>query len=562
MTDTRLAIRIKHADGSTDRWGPDEPDGRDVPDDLSFTTSIPGGFKDMSCSLQRDLSVYPDEALFDDVQVYGPGGDTRWEGRMAHFPREQTSVKPTAVGYCNHLLDDASAREIFRDSELTHWLTKPSVQRQIDLGLGYRLDGDISVVPDPDPDTGGYPRLVLKQTRIDDVTAGPTNVTLTETWYDSTGIPISGVYHDSTSVDKSAGGAALSGSWVFSMVFSDDDHTTNTSVPRSMLVTPTGYYNADDPPNRKYIAISLYYFAVLAAQDGDWEGAFKTLVVYGNHGLTKRGPDPGGFYTSDIVENIVRRWAPLLTYTYPGSIEQTDFIVPNFAPMDATTPDDLIQRINVFELKDWGVYAGGEDNYPSRTFFFREPSPDRLTWRARISDGAVLTNEGIQADEVVNGVMVNYTTPDGTSRTVGPPDSGARETSSELLDTDPTNPVNAHNIPRKYGSLTVSQRTNQEGAIQIGSTWLNRRLGVQRRGTVTCVGMVKHPSGVYMPTSCMRGGDFLIVEDDPRDTEPRKIINTSYTHKDRAVRCDLEHEAFRLDAYMERYGVLLSLAGM
>ena len=38
--DDRLAITITHADGTFDRWGPDEPDGRDIPDGLSFTTSV------------------------------------------------------------------------------------------------------------------------------------------------------------------------------------------------------------------------------------------------------------------------------------------------------------------------------------------------------------------------------------------------------------------------------------------------------------------------------------------------------------------------------------------
>ena len=128
-------------------------------------------------------------------------------------------------------------------------------------------------------------------------------------------------------------------------------------------------------------------------------------------------------------------------------------------------------------------------------------------------------------------------------------------TSASLLDTDPTNPVNAHGIPNKYGELNITEITNLSGAIQLGAVWLQRRLGVQRRGTIVIRGKVKHPSGVYYPAWRVRSGDYAIVEDDPRADAPRKIVSSNYTHTSRSIQCDLEHDAFRLDALMERYGV-------
>jgi hypothetical protein len=287
------------------------------------------------------------------------------------------------------------------------------------------------------------------------------------------------------------------------------------------------------------------------------------LAVYGTHGLTKRGTadtaNAQGFFASDIITDIIKRWCPLLQYTYPGSIEQTSFVIPNFAQYDMTTSTDMITKANVYDLRDWGVYSGGEEGWPKRTFFYRQPNPDRLTWMARRSDGATLTDEGIQAEQIFNGVIVNFTMPDGSSHSVGPPGTPTIEYSDpSLVDVSPSNPVNAHGIPRRYGVLNVSQTTTPLGAIAIGAAWLSQRLGIQRRGALNLIGPIKHPSGVYYPLWRVRSGDYVIMEDDPRDTLPRRIINTSYTHKTRTMQCDLEHDAFRIDALMERAGVELA----
>jgi hypothetical protein len=181
-----------------------------------------------------------------------------------------------------------------------------------------------------------------------------------------------------------------------------------------------------------------------------------------------------------------------------------------------------------------------------------------LTWHARRSDGAILTDVGVQAADLVNGVTVNYTGFDGQSYSVGPPSSGCNYTDTSLKDTDPTNPINAHSLGNKFGQITMSQKTNLVGATKVGYAWLSRRVGVQHQGTLTIKGWVRHPSGALMPASRVRAGDYVIVEDDPRDQIPRKIVNTTYTHADRSNMCDLEHDAFRIDAMMEQMGAVLT----
>jgi hypothetical protein len=77
--DDRLALSVTHSDGRITRWGPDAPQPTEIPGDLTFSTSIPGGDKDLSCSLLRRIDLdYDDQALFDAVRVYGPANKTAW----------------------------------------------------------------------------------------------------------------------------------------------------------------------------------------------------------------------------------------------------------------------------------------------------------------------------------------------------------------------------------------------------------------------------------------------------------------------------------------------------
>src|SRR3954471_3580740 len=121
MGDDRLALSVTHPDGRVTRWGPDESNPTEIPGDLTFSTQIPGGFKDLSCSLLRRIDIdYPDLGLFDSVRVYGPGNRTIWEGRMAQFPRSHGdgfSITPGAVGWSAHLSDDPTFTEVYVDRD-------------------------------------------------------------------------------------------------------------------------------------------------------------------------------------------------------------------------------------------------------------------------------------------------------------------------------------------------------------------------------------------------------------------------------------------------------------
>jgi hypothetical protein len=150
-----LAISVTRADGSVVRWGAEELNPQNVATGLTWDTSIPGGYKTMGCSLLRDYAIdHPDQALFDNVRVYGRGGKTVWDGRMNGFPAERGDsrrISPNAVGWSSHLLDDPSFREIYVDRDLSRW-GGPS-QRRLDVG------GTTGLGPPSPRRTTGQPAL-------------------------------------------------------------------------------------------------------------------------------------------------------------------------------------------------------------------------------------------------------------------------------------------------------------------------------------------------------------------------------------------------------------------
>lgn len=122
------------AGGPSYRWADDTSKPAYVPDNMVFTTSMPGGFAQFNCTLQRNRQLpWPDEQEFSMLTVLGLGGrSVAWQGRLEQFPDVQgfqAQVNPQASGWQAHLDDDDSAAMIFIDSTLSNW-QGPSVQRQ------------------------------------------------------------------------------------------------------------------------------------------------------------------------------------------------------------------------------------------------------------------------------------------------------------------------------------------------------------------------------------------------------------------------------------------------
>jgi hypothetical protein len=549
----RLALSVTLNDGRIVRWGGDEPDVDRIPQDLDFSTAIPGGYKDLTTSVLRAVSG-GDERLFNRTRAYGPGNRTAWDGRLQQFPREDLMVNPAAVGFAAHLQDDTSFREIYVDPRMSKW-TPGSLRRRIALmTAGYGVGDDPQVISDP---TNNQPALQLSLTGAWGLKA------LSEAWYSGGGIPLGALYY-AWKIGTTVGSGDAN--WTWQAVLSDtDDHVAgqfDTSANLRAAGPGTGTLTATTS-SRLYLTVQQSYAIAAGTDQQIYPVWWTALAVYGTHGLTKQGTasatDWQGFYADDLIADIVSRAAPLLDVTRgPGGVEtNANFVVPEAIFDSPTTGQDAVMDVNKYFLWEWGVYD-------DLKFFWREPDPARLLWRGRLDRGTKVSLEGEAADTRFNGVIVRYTDPIGVQKIAGPTASywqggiaRCDVTNDALVDTNAANPVNQAGIPRRWGVLDVGPTTTDAGAVQLGYVWLQEHALPQRRGSITLADTVYHPTEGYVPTWRVRAGDGILI-DDLADDEPRRIIETRYTRRDDSNVLTVGNSDFKIDSILERIGVQLS----
>lgn len=538
----RQHIDVVTPSGRHYRWGEDEPLPENVFADLRHSSTMPGGYETCEVTLPRKPGVdYSDLERLSTLTIYGVGGEVDGEYRLERAPRvsgDQMAITPSAVGWQAHLEDNKSARMIYRDIDLSRWGAMPA-QRKINLiGTGFGT-GDAESTQDP---ASGAPSLRCAVSQPWQSTDRP----ISEAWYDAgSGLRIGSVYYawkrgpnlDNTDTN-----------WTWAVLATDDDVPSSTDNSGNLRAAGPGVGTlATTNGNKRFAQAQLYYAAVTVAANPNREhDLYWTLAVYGTHGLALQGTEPdAGFHASDIVRHAVQTWAPLLNIK-PDSIQQSSFVIPHLVFLEPTTASEIIRQASRFNLPDWAVWD-------KREFVWHEQGTRGKRWRARIGPSQ-LEETGPQLDRLWESVIVSYQDVDGSTRTVGPPGSGADSEDTVLKDPDPENPANKLGITRR--DLLAMGTSTAAGATEVGRRFLEQTKLLDSSGRAQLVGWVEDDRGAKYPYSRVRAGDGISFVD-ASDTSYRRIVRADHTRQSRSCSIDLDAPPDGLQALLERLGVVL-----
>jgi len=511
--------------------------------------------------------TYPDLVELSTVTINGLGGAAvAYQGRIEGFPSQagsESSFSPSIAGWQNHLQDNQFAAMVFIDRELANW-TGPTTTRQISLiNTGYDPSSSLSYQVGTD--------LANKIALI---------FTGTTPW---SGLPIAGAWYGN-GASKLARIQASAISQLNSTYTLDTTQTTNVNNFLNIFFssdTNQSTFNGNSATpsagaSRTVTATTAEPYALVqianvsgasgTPPDGTTVGvALENLAVMGDHGLTLKtgasGSSPSyddGYLSSDIEAYVLSQWCPKLAYTTgsSGTIQPSSFVIPQFAYPTATTPDAIITAATQFELRDWAIWEQTTGtNGP--TYFSNARGARGKQWVARVGP-AQLQNAGPQISTLWNGVVVQWANVDGTTGLVGPPGSGAPNTSSALVDSDPTNPANILGINRWY-LLTLGTST-LAGATQVGAIFLQEQALINTSGQAQLVGWVQDTSGVFWPSWMPRAGDSISFVD-AADSSFRRIVSTSYSHSTRTNTVSLDAPPDGMAALLDRLSAAIAFTG-
>jgi hypothetical protein len=549
------------------RWADDEPDAQNVPGNLRWGSTMPGGYESCDCVLPRKPGVdYADLERLTTLRIIGAGGGVFGEYRLERTPQtsgDQMAISPSAVGWQAHLDDNKGVSIVFIDRELGGWVGPNSQRRLAQLtGLNDPVD------PSSTQGDDGLPSLKMG---IEGAWARRANC---EAFYF---LP-SGDAAGRVKFDFQAAASIniADANWVGDIyAATGDGYSTLTQLtPADWLNAMSGSVSADATAvpfgNRTALMIRLYYATGPGGADNTAYDTFlRNLRVFGNHNLTVRGTSAGkeGFFASDMIAFALKRWAPLLKVApvpNPGTdayvpavpfsdwIQPTTFVIPQAKFID-TTVGEIVKQTTRFGLEDWAVWN-------DKTFYLsqRNGSPLAKRWRARIGP-AKLEETGKQVDRLWESIIVQFSDVDGSSRTVGPPGSGADVESSYLKDTDPDNPANVLGIIRR-DKLAMGTSTF-DGAIEVGRRFLEEQKLIDRSGRATLVGHVEDDHGVLFPYSQVQAGDAITFVD-ASDTSYRRIVKADHDERSKSATVDLDAPPEGLQAVLERLAVVLVPLGL
>lgn len=514
MASTELSVIIEHANGGTTRLAVDENDGTRIPSQLAFSTSAAGGPATLQTSALRVLGKPGKERLFDTVKLVSRSGRVLWAGPLSQPGRnvagDVTTMTINAVGWSSKLEDRKDARFLGIDRDPGSWRPM-TYNRRLALNPsgspGWSLQ-DFSTANGAltfncgKPTWASNPGRPLVEANYD---AGPLRVgkLIVSSFANAPGSQI-------TSADPN---------WqLVAFDAADGDVATGISVGANQMPGLPGSFTRASS-SKQLVGVSLYYGAAPAGgADASFEIDVKVAVV-GDHGLPLRAAPDGtlGLLISDVIPYLLEQFAPSIK---PGLIPPTVTVVPDLKFLAATTPGTMITTGLNLDGWLWTVN-------PDRTLDIA-PWGSGRTWMVHATDpGTGIADEGAQAADSFNGIVVTFVDDLGISRCVGPPGSVADYHDPALMSSDAGNAAVAAGEWR-LDVLDMGGFATLEIATIAGVVTLQDRQAAVRSGTITVDGYATDDQGRTAPVSEIVAGDYAIVPDD--DPTPRRVVGTQYSH--------------------------------
>jgi hypothetical protein len=368
--------------------------------DLSFSNVDPGGFEQLQITVNDQ-----DGITVGDTIIVRCGLETAWRGRINEIgPRQQdnrTVYQIAALGEGSKLTDKR-LQMIYADRDLARWATPGRARRVQNVVLGIRLF-DPTQQPDP---TTGVPAFT--EALADVWGAGGARV---EAWYDAgPGNLIASIYYEWAKSSAAAFGA-FPGSWLWQVFVSSDDVATITEGTANLAAAGPGSGTFTPATTRRFGLILFGYTAAGGTAGTIYQIDWSKVAVYGNHGLTKRGSAPEGFYPTDIVGHALTDSASGFTLVADDS---SSLIVGHAVYRDPTPHQTVIEDMAKLMGWHWGTWEPNTVLSDTPRLFFTAP-PSTPTCVVARNDIADLDAPKIRVDKLYDTAKVKWQDVAGTT---------------------------------------------------------------------------------------------------------------------------------------------------
>lgn len=523
------------------RLAEDEHNPNNVLSNLHTATEMSGGYKELTNVLNRlPQRVWPDLETNSDVECYLASGKNIFEGYIDKAPNvsgPQASITPNVLGY-QSMLDD-------NENIIIGWITKdlskwkgPSAERRKEL-----INANAPLQGEPEVSFGpSGAKLVLS---LSDAWTN-SMIPRVEAWFDAgPSIKLGRLLGMYTSVNAGGSGSG----WVLEFEFTNRD--SPPEAPPGNVFGGAGPVKIETEvaSNKRFIRIPWHYNATPAGTTSmSYQVELYNLIVLSSLGanLTLQGTSPAqGFKAQQLLVDLFAQKATNGLEARLEDIDDDGFIIQEAWYDTRGTMSSVIKELIKFGWYDWFFYNG-------KRFSYKRPRSYGRVWKTTVA-ACHLNEVGQQSTRAYDKCVVQWTDVSGEIRSVGPGGSGCTYESSAC---ETTLPARTRTKLLTFGGA-LSQLTGEE----IAHRFLEECVLEETSGSATLSGYVLDEHGYPHPVSEVRAGDHL-EPTDAHDKEPRKIVNTDYTHQQRQNQLDLAAPASGMNALFERLLEAAAAAGV